>query len=445
MCLRLAHGAYIASSLRRSSAPADWDTLQMVIDSMESRLGLKLPPVRLQDGIIGPVVLGVLRPMILIPATALTGLSAKELEMVLLHELAHVRRLDLPVQALQRVCETLLYYHPAVWHLSGRISLLREHCCDSYACMHATGNSSTTRYEYSQMLLRLAEIARSTANGRTGSLYTLSMGADSKSMLHRRVEAFLGVGDREANALRPMLAIILAVAVFAVLLPSLRPVVVQAQVPPTAAEDRGQSAETQVISGRVCDVNGNGIDNVIVVWELTSKSKHYVNLLRDSFSRRRTVQSASNAAGNFEVSVPKEDRSDNFAIWFLADGFEMQCVETPDQLDLITLQKAESQSITIRQPNGSPATGVKVSPGSLKPKQEGGRARSIPSVLSERLQVISDNGGRVQLPNVALSEVLVATMHSKEFGNQPAQWKPEVTLNSVVPFKGSFLAQTLPN
>src|ERR687891_1536007 len=63
----------------------------------------------------------------------MSGLSAQQLEAILAHELAHIRRHDYLVNLLQTLVETLLFYHPAVWWLSRRIRLEREHCCDDLA------------------------------------------------------------------------------------------------------------------------------------------------------------------------------------------------------------------------------------------------------------------------------------------------------------------------
>ncbi|QDF05782.1 M56 family metallopeptidase [Myxococcus xanthus] len=80
-----------------------------------------------------PMVIGLWRPLILVPAGAITGLSAAQLEAILAHELAHIRRHDYLVNLLQSFVETLLFYHPAVWWLSHRIREEREHCADDLA------------------------------------------------------------------------------------------------------------------------------------------------------------------------------------------------------------------------------------------------------------------------------------------------------------------------
>ena len=77
-----------------------------------------------------PMVAGWLRPMILLPVSVFTGLSPRQIEMIIAHELAHIRRHDYLMGLLQAACETVLFYHPAVWWVSERIRTEREHCCD---------------------------------------------------------------------------------------------------------------------------------------------------------------------------------------------------------------------------------------------------------------------------------------------------------------------------
>ncbi len=92
-------------------------------------------PVRLAQSaaVEAPAVIGWLRPVILLPASALTGLTPLQVDALLAHELAHVRRYDYLVNVLQLVIEALLFYHPAVWWVSRRVRDEREHCCDDLA------------------------------------------------------------------------------------------------------------------------------------------------------------------------------------------------------------------------------------------------------------------------------------------------------------------------
>ncbi|HUO83533.1 MAG TPA: M56 family metallopeptidase [Thermoanaerobaculia bacterium] len=100
-----------------------------------------------------PAVIGWLSPIILMPVNALAGLSPRQIETILAHELAHVRRDDYLVNLLQSIVETLFFYHPAVWWISNRVRAEREHCCDDIAvrlCGDARG--------YAEALTRLEEL-----------------------------------------------------------------------------------------------------------------------------------------------------------------------------------------------------------------------------------------------------------------------------------------------
>ncbi len=101
-------------------------------------------PVRLVESLLveTPTVIGWLKPVILLPANLVTGLSPAELDAILAHELAHIVRHDYLVNLLQTITETMLFYHPAVWILSRRIRIEREFCCDDTAievCGNKTG------------------------------------------------------------------------------------------------------------------------------------------------------------------------------------------------------------------------------------------------------------------------------------------------------------------
>jgi TonB family protein len=131
--LRLAWGAKQVAVLRRSGEPADGPVLT-VATKLAARLGLTRP-VRLMISSLaeGPSVVGWIRPVILLPAATLMGLTPEQLEAVLAHEFAHIRRYDYLVNVLQMVMETLLFYHPGVWWVSTRIRHERELCCDDLA------------------------------------------------------------------------------------------------------------------------------------------------------------------------------------------------------------------------------------------------------------------------------------------------------------------------
>jgi len=131
--LRLAWAGGHASSLRRRGTKAE-PPLESIMAGLAERLGVRQKLLVLMSSVAEvPSVVGWIRPVILLPAAVVTGLTRQQLESLLAHELAHIRRYDYFVNILQMVIETFLFYHPAVWLVSERIRDERELCCDDLA------------------------------------------------------------------------------------------------------------------------------------------------------------------------------------------------------------------------------------------------------------------------------------------------------------------------
>jgi beta-lactamase regulating signal transducer with metallopeptidase domain len=119
---------------RAKAAPAAW---QRRARRLAASLGVHpAAPLLASRAVDVPMVIGWIRPVILLPAAALAGLGPAALEAVLVHELEHIRRRDYLVNLLQSLAEVLLFYHPAVWWVSRQVRLEREHCCDDAAVTH---------------------------------------------------------------------------------------------------------------------------------------------------------------------------------------------------------------------------------------------------------------------------------------------------------------------
>ncbi|MBI4912590.1 MAG: M48 family metalloprotease [Acidobacteria bacterium] len=134
LSLRLLGGWLWLVRLRaRLSENADLDW-QLRLRGLGRRMGIQQGVSLLRSSWVQtPMVVGWLRPAILVPVAAFAGLSPEALEAVLAHELAHIRRHDYLVNLLQSALETLLFYHPAVWWLSAQLRQERELCCDDAA------------------------------------------------------------------------------------------------------------------------------------------------------------------------------------------------------------------------------------------------------------------------------------------------------------------------
>jgi GWxTD domain-containing protein len=132
--LRHLAGWAMTRRMRRTGVCRAPDFWQERLNALARRLRLARPVVLLESCLAGiPVVIGHARPVILMPVGLLAGLPAWQVESILLHELAHIRRCDYLVNLLETSVENLLFYHPVVWWISGVIRAEREHCCDDVA------------------------------------------------------------------------------------------------------------------------------------------------------------------------------------------------------------------------------------------------------------------------------------------------------------------------
>jgi bla regulator protein blaR1 len=129
-----------AQKLKTSAIVTAPENLLALAMHVGQRLGITQAfKVFASQAVTAPTVVGWLKPVILFPVASLAGLAPEQLEAMLAHELAHIRRHDYLVNALQVAMETLLFYHPAVWWVSQQIRREREHCCDDIA-VAATGS-----------------------------------------------------------------------------------------------------------------------------------------------------------------------------------------------------------------------------------------------------------------------------------------------------------------
>lgn len=134
LSMRTAGGWSFAQALkRRGNRPAD-PSWQQTLARLANRLGVRRNLALHESTLAGvPAVIGWLRPVILLPVSALADLTPQMMEAVLAHELAHIRRHDYLLNILQTAIETLLFYHPAVWWVGKKIRQERENCCDDLA------------------------------------------------------------------------------------------------------------------------------------------------------------------------------------------------------------------------------------------------------------------------------------------------------------------------
>lgn len=133
-CIRMAAGWGYAQRIRRNgavAAPAAW---MRKVRSFGRQLGIRRRVGLLESRLVlVPMVIGHLRPVIFVPLGLLNHLPAGEMEAVLLHELAHIRRHDYFVNVLQHMAESLFFFNPGLLWLSSLLREERENCCDDIA------------------------------------------------------------------------------------------------------------------------------------------------------------------------------------------------------------------------------------------------------------------------------------------------------------------------
>ncbi|AEI47348.1 M56 family metallopeptidase [Runella slithyformis] len=150
-----------------------------------------------------PVVIGFIRPVVLLPVGLATGLTAKQIEAILAHELAHVKRFDYLVNLLQSLVEVVYFFHPALWWVSSRVRMEREHCCDDIA-IEVCGD----KLAFARALAEVETFRQSPA---------LAMAfASQKGLMLQRVRRVLGVTEKPSRRMSPNALILLVLLVFGV-------------------------------------------------------------------------------------------------------------------------------------------------------------------------------------------------------------------------------------
>lgn len=177
--LRIVGGSVYVSSLRKSAVIVrnDWS---MHVSTIANRLSIhRLIMLAESTRVHAPVVLGYIKPVILVPAEMLSGLPSEQIEMILMHELMHIKRHDYIVNIMQLVLESIFFFNPAVWILSETIRKEREFCCDD-----AVVRYRPNALAYASALARLEELRFTKVN--------LAMGlAQNKNQLLNRIKRLM--------------------------------------------------------------------------------------------------------------------------------------------------------------------------------------------------------------------------------------------------------------
>ena len=134
LSLRLTMGWRSAQRLTRVGVGSPRPEILSHAERFMTALNIKRAVAVLESTLVQvPMAIGWLKPVVLLPAQSMTGLSIEQIDALVAHELAHIKRHDYLVNLLQSAIETVLFYHPAVWLISRRVRHERELCCDDLA------------------------------------------------------------------------------------------------------------------------------------------------------------------------------------------------------------------------------------------------------------------------------------------------------------------------
>ncbi|HSU15800.1 M56 family metallopeptidase [Longimicrobium sp.] len=246
--------------------PPEW--LLAAAERLRRRLRISRPVRLLTSVAVGvPTVAGWLRPVVLLPLSALTGLTPRQIELLILHELVHVRRHDTLVNLLQAAAEIALFHHPAAWWVSRRIRQEREFCCDD-----AVARLEGVR-DYVEALAGMEQVRSARP--------VLALAADGSGLLARvlRLVEARAAAPRRAPRL-PALGVLLLLGAVA-LLPARRAGAAGAQVPAprhaAPAPTRGCTpaepgstlcAELAALAGRA--LSGRADGGVVIVQDVAT-------------------------------------------------------------------------------------------------------------------------------------------------------------------------------
>lgn len=180
---RLILGYLWVNSLKNSQKNQFDEKLTQILLDIKQKMNItKNVQVKVSRIVSLPMIMGVLKPVILIPAGLVSGFSQEQLETILAHELAHLKRHDFLLNGLQSVLDVIYFFHPAMWLLSAQIRKERENCCDDLAL-----EVSGSKLLLAKTLVQLQE-----------TIYTpklaMAFGKKSYSLLER-VQRIVGIGS----------------------------------------------------------------------------------------------------------------------------------------------------------------------------------------------------------------------------------------------------------
>lgn len=201
--IRLAGSLWHVRRLRRESRQVNEGLAATVFETLQPYAGGRKVNLLVSGEIRIPTALGFFRPAIVLPSWTLAQLSADELKVILLHELAHLRRRDDWTNLVQKLLKAIFFFHPAVWWIEEKLSLEREIACDDLV-LEQTGSAKT----YAASLISVAEKALSEKSRVQRTLALAQSALGRVRQTSKRIAEILNPSRRnQASSWRPATAV----------------------------------------------------------------------------------------------------------------------------------------------------------------------------------------------------------------------------------------------
>ena len=414
--LRLVLASMHTVVLRRLCA-VEQGPIAALVATLAARLGVRRAiSIRVAPTTIAPATFGFFRPVILLSSATMLGISPQQLEAVLAHELAHIRRHDYLVNVLQMLAETLLFYHPAIWWASRRIRVERELCCDDIA-VQACGDAVC----YAQALTSVARLQMMPSSVALGS---------AGGPLLMRIQRLLGVAS-VGRPVPPLWAAVLAVAMIVAMLTG---AYAQSQSPGTLSQNTGDGA---ALRGRVVDArSGKPVAGASVRAQFITGIENpprcpigdCEDLVDPSAGRIPVYRVTTAADGSFDVRGVKPGDYDVAAV---APGYMQRYFgQTSDDMPEVPVHVAAGQSATAIEVRLEPA-------GSVSGRIFSDSGDGLAGVEVELLRRRGFNPGATRPMTVAFAQT--EDMGTYRFRNVPAgeYYVRAYTSFSLVPTRGA--------
>jgi len=435
MLLRVFGGLVVIHRLRRKADAASAEWKERFYDLADKHGIKRRAELLFSGGIDSPIAFGLLRATVILPASVLTRLSPEQIEALLSHEIAHIKRHDFLVSLLQSIVEALLFFHPVVWWISAAVRREREWVCDDMAVAvvgdriayaRALASMEECRPAYPRLALHanggslmrrinrlLAEPKPNAASGFAGVplIALIAVMGSSMAVVHK-VRPDLTV--KPIAALRHIAEVIVPPTPKPVI--KLAPVALdRADVPsfvlpwaPDGQVTKPPKSEDPVYAGRVVGADGNPVPNADLILTVVPVNPNAV------------YYGQTDAAGNFRMTPHLKDEQKPYGLYAFVAGKGIGHIglNAPNSDITVPLAPAVRVSLKLLTPDGKPVAGVTVTPESLHGSGSGdSNMWDLPVKIVSRLAAVSKNDGAVTFDGLPQAQYLRVVLNSDQYVN----------------------------